>query len=244
MPQKDYDPSLRSIPIGVKLYPVFTQIASFDLFTLQDLDIDVEDPEIAFLLSAFVLGRPYWGAYMKENIKNNSSTLVTDILSMVKMKLLCSSVLPTYIEELGKGAVAISVLGGCISLDVNRCCSLAEDLTSTFLAVCLGVSEDRRWVYTAGPSEPVVSEAACLLLHDKKNRLYALNELVKYVRVGYINGGDCGELVFQILHMNAWVTALKQPIHNQPIRQTVSDFFLCHFRSVISTQVSENKRKM
>ena len=98
----------------------------------------------------------------------------------------------------------LAILGQRFALDVARghleSVKHVEEGISNHLRVCLSTTEDRMWLHSMYPSEPLLSSAAAFVLHkDPKALENCLNTLRKKIYGGMIEIGHGGELASLIL---------------------------------------------
>lgn len=72
---------------------------------------------------------------------------------------------------------------------------------SSFMRICISITDDRMWRFTSYPSEPILSSAAATVMHGGggTNIVRCLQVLNQKIRSGMINRGARGELVCRLL---------------------------------------------
>jgi hypothetical protein len=122
----------------------------------------------------------------------------------------------------------IAVLAPRLALTIGPYTLEASKLIANHLAILTRADNDRRFLQTVYPSEPVLAEASARLTHAN-GWANPLSALVHYVRAGIVEGGFNGGLVTKLVCLMAMDKALSQrPVpenrwqFSRPI--TVSDF--------------------
>ncbi|KAG9297278.1 hypothetical protein G9A89_009960 [Geosiphon pyriformis] len=130
-------------------------------------------------------------------------------MKLARQKLLGGGI--TAYDWLNKPTLAsgLAILSSRISLDVTAESRIASELVAGFMGICVHVSEDRHKLLAFYPSEPILAEAAALLMKDQNVLRKLLHFLLDALHTGYIEPGYRGELVARLLLMIAWDHATR-----------------------------------
>ncbi|KAG9286641.1 hypothetical protein G9A89_007768 [Geosiphon pyriformis] len=197
--------ALRCLPSGV--FAIFADTISnlADFAPLASLD-----PSARLYLNKnklfppfYFMGRPLWGAALRSAAKLN------ELMKLARQKLLGGGI--TVYDWLNKPTLAsgLAILSSRISLDVTAESRIASELVAGFMGICVHVSEDRHKLLAFYPSEPILAEAAALLMKDQNVLRKLLHFLLDALHTGYIEPGYRGELVVRLLLMIAWDHATR-----------------------------------
>ncbi|KAG1732293.1 hypothetical protein EDB19DRAFT_1912133 [Suillus lakei] len=183
-PQQVIHDSLRVAIGGDLLYQPYTYLG-WDQNADSLSDISANDVGKFHHIVGF--GRPLWKSLMyKENI-----------MKLAAHKL-CNSKRSDP-QDINK---ALAVLSQRFALEIcfghPNAISYLEKGVANHLRVCFSMTEDRSWVFTGYPSEPLLSCVAAILLHGV-NLTDALGVLKAQVDSGIVETGQSGELASRLL---------------------------------------------
>ena len=242
------DPSLRvpSLPEpGPHQFPPIFVFSSVDVYSrVLNKSMCISSPEeVADPERLLKFGRAGWySAYFHGNLSrkfrlpNSNHRSTTAILNTATSKLLCTSdlrlrdnpfnaSLPLTPANLIK---LIAVLAPRIALTIGPYTLEAPELIASHLAVLTRTDDERHFLRTVYPSEPILAEVSARLTHNH-GWAHPLSALVHYVQGGIVEAGFRGELITKIVCLMAMDEALKSiPIpenrwqYSQPT--TVSHF--------------------
>jgi len=99
---------------------------------------------------------------------------------------------------------ALAVLSQRFGLDVAfghpEVTAFLDEAVASHMRICLSVTPDRLWRNTSYPSEPVLSDAAASLLHERDNSVEeCLKVLNAKLRRGMIDKGQRGEILSRVI---------------------------------------------
>eukprot|EP01103_Thecamoeba_quadrilineata_P014980 TRINITY_DN459_c0_g1_i3.p1 TRINITY_DN459_c0_g1~~TRINITY_DN459_c0_g1_i3.p1 ORF type:complete len:806 (+),score=98.60 TRINITY_DN459_c0_g1_i3:47-2464(+) len=180
----ELDRSLRQT--GYKIRYPFISVSTIDLDFQSEQN--QTQPSLEFdLKRAFTYGRPLWRIYA-----NNMG----EGLSVARVKLIYSN--NKKIEALPQ---AIAVLAARVNI-VVPVGQLACTLVASYMATCVGVSQDRDYVFAQYISEPLLAEAAAKLWHEGDNLKTILDLYHQAILGSRVNlsssKGHRGEQIFPI----------------------------------------------
>ncbi|KAH7332884.1 hypothetical protein B0J17DRAFT_677966 [Rhizoctonia solani] len=231
-PPPSHYPSER-VTHGSQLIPPFTELP-FDIY--EDKVLDSLGPltlEKMCTTDAMVgFGRPLW--FAQHQIKPDQS-----FYEYVQDKLTANEA-PGYANDSVLAAIAVRV---GITFDGKKSCSTQSRLVESHLRVAYSVPQNRAFMHTGAPSEPVVAEAAGRYLNEGERKgIPSLGPEVISVLLesGLLARGERGELAGRILVTSAHDIALgsmngedepssDQPFYHRPI--PVLDFLCALFQS-------------
>ena len=237
------DSSLRvqSFPApGRHQFPPIFAFSSVDVYSrILNYPMCISSPEyVAEPERLLKFGRAGWySMYFHGNVFRKANLPQSDpILSTATSKLLCTSDLHRS-QEFFNARVSltpanliklIAVLAPRLALTIGPYALEASELIASHLAVLTRTDDERRFLRTVYPSEPILAEVSARLTHNYgwANPLYAL---VHYVQGGIVEAGFRGELITKIVCLMPMDKALSQiPVpenrwqYSQPI--PVSNF--------------------
>ena len=245
------DPSLRvpGLPErGQHQFPPIFVFSSVDVYSrvlnkpmCTSSPEEVADPE-----RLLKFGRAGWySAYFHGNLSRKFRLLTSNqrntaaILNTATSKLLCTpdirlrdnpfnAPLPLTPANLIK---LIAVLAPRIALTIGPYTLEAPELIASHLAVLTRTDEERHFLRTVYPSEPILAEVSARLTHTH-GWAHPLSALVHYVQGGIVEAGFRGELITKIICLMAMDEALKSiPIREnrwQYSQPTTVSHFLDH----------------
>jgi len=122
----------------------------------------------------------------------------------------------------------LAVLATRLALTVGPFTAEATRVVASHLAVLLSTDQDRHFLQTFYPSEPVLAEASAMITSEK-GWVFALKSLVHLLQNGIVDAGYRGELLSKVLCLMAVDDSKKEPdpdnsrwIHSRPAK--VRDF--------------------
>ena len=180
-PQKSQDPSLKTVKEeGLKLFDPIYVLAVTDVFSKKNDEAqtwdDLNRPEVYLKY-----GRPLWGSRLLEGKD------VEKVVTLAEVKLLADA-------RPNSEVATLSVLGPLVCLDVCPGTYLNSRLVSNHMRICVHVSERRDVIYSSTGMEPILAEAALILLQSG-DTVHHLSKLHACLRAGWVEGGFRGELV-------------------------------------------------
>jgi len=214
------DPSLRiqGLPAaGPRQFPPIFVFSSIDVYSRvlnQPMCIssseDVADPD-----RLLKFGRAGWYAtYFHANGLHNTDVVDTDtILRTAKSKLLAIS--DPAVNHVFEGPPAVNlikllaVLAPRLALTIGPYTLEASELIASHLAVLTRTDDERHFLRTVYPSEPILAEVSAGLTHEH-GWASPLSALVHYVKGGIVDAGFRGELITKIVCLMAMDRALSQ----------------------------------
>jgi hypothetical protein len=216
------DPSLRvprlPQPGPGQFRPIFV-FSSVDVYSrvLNDPNCISSPEAVADPERLLKFGRAGWySAYVQRNISRTAQS--RDSRSMIKLataKLLSSSDARPRPEEDPFDALSqahliklIATLAPRLALTIGPYTLEASELIASHLAV-LTRTDERHFLRTVYPSEPILAEASAQLTHTN-GWANPLKALVHYVRGGIVEAGFKGELITKIVCLMAMDRALSQ----------------------------------
>ena len=154
-----------------------------DLFDIFDRDCDSEPKED----HAFFLGRPLWKMQWQHRVNQDMKALVY----FARHKL--QGMEREGVEQ-SNGLLALFLCR--FGLRVNDS-NLAERMVASHLATLIGISVDRKILFTKYKSEPILAEASALATKSDSVRTQVLSEVEGRLSEGLLDfpKGDCGEMV-------------------------------------------------
>lgn len=165
------------------------------------MDVFAGDAAAASTLSAsldakslFTLGRPLWSAMMQAKGRFD------DVLGLARSKLLGG-------REPGDGGNEIGSLA-LLSYRINFYVvlhSLAEELVSGYLRYIVDMSDNRTFLRTLQPSEPILAHLSAREMHAHRDkRRDVIRTLYENTVKGTIHLGDIGEIVAALILLFAF----------------------------------------
>jgi hypothetical protein len=220
-PRRGVFPSLRlpSLPIfGRQQFPSIFVFSS----------VDVADPER-------LLRAGWYSVYFQGNVLRKAKLPSSDsILAIATAKLLSTSNLDHPFQQAHSPLTPanliklIAVLAPRLALTIGPYTLEASELIASHLAVLTRTDDQRHFLRTVYPSEPILAEVSAQLT-DTHGWANPLSALVHYIRGGIVGAGFKGELITKIVCLMAMDKALSQiPVpenqrqYSRPI--SVSDF--------------------
>ncbi|KAI9316581.1 hypothetical protein DFJ73DRAFT_929305 [Zopfochytrium polystomum] len=185
-PAAENDPSMRVVE-GQQMFPPLFMIGSIDVGLDsaygQSMDDALDEGRL------FCLGRPLWQSMLKEK----TSKFKRRVRTLAIVKLAGGSPNPEFDETF-----AIAVIRTRVPFVVLRS-HVATDLVASHMWWCLGIDDTRRHVVAGLPSEPVLAEAGACWTHIASYRDSIFQHFRKAVTAGFIDVGEGGETVAQLV---------------------------------------------
>ncbi|KAI0275350.1 hypothetical protein BC834DRAFT_45359 [Gloeopeniophorella convolvens] len=152
--------------------------------------------EVTSVESIAHMGRPLWGSLYD----SGSARVRKLVLDFAQAKLLCADYAwGSQLSESQKSAI----LSQRLPLDINgtRYTDQPTDVTreqvEQHMRICLEVSKDNKYMISAAPSEPILSEAASLIMRSDDPGFF-LPQALRAILGSYpINQGDRGGLLVE-----------------------------------------------
>jgi hypothetical protein len=189
------------------------QVATFDIFASQK---PVQSWNLAALQDWGLLlgyGRPAWKAMFEQGAKRERNPFdYQGLINLAQSKLLGGRSLgflqwPPPLEANLVRTIEIALLSRRGLVRIGKRSELAKSLVASCMAVCLDVSEDLESLFVESLSEPILSEAAALLILRYQLWPTLLRALVAAIQHGTVESGRLGELATWILFAIAWDAA-------------------------------------
>ncbi|KAI9336654.1 hypothetical protein DFJ73DRAFT_20226 [Zopfochytrium polystomum] len=185
-PAAENDPSMRVVK-GHQIFPPLFLIGSIDVGQAsaygQSMDDALDEGRL------FCLGRPLWQSMLKEK----TSKFKRRVRTLAIVKLAGGSPNPEFDETF-----AIAVIRTRVPFVVLRS-HVATDLVASHMWWCLGIDDTRQHVVAGLPSEPVLAEAGACWTHIASYRDSIFQYFRKAVTAGFIDVGEGGETVAQLV---------------------------------------------
>jgi hypothetical protein len=139
-------------------------------------------------------------------------------------------------------AVKIALLSRRALVRIRGQSELARTMVASCMGMCLGVSQDLNLLLVDSLSEPILSEAAALLIGEHKLWQQLLESLLASVQYGAVDSGSLGEVAAWILFAMAWDAAcIAKEGGSTPHTYTRSDVTLRDFlTALVGDQVAFN----
>lgn len=159
--------STKETPAPKLLFEPFFELKSFDAFAPALPAADADHAQLVQQLQPSVLyryGRCAWGAYL------DSGMSTEDLRNTAMRKLMCGAkTLGDLDRDKARRRFAeLAILASRLCLEVVPGRGAAAELIGGHMAVCVGISKDRNYVFQAYPSEPVLADAARCLWYERK----------------------------------------------------------------------------
>ena len=202
-PPHGYDASLKWNPPGkLKLLKSIFELDSFDVFGISEeegwsqLRAAAMTPESAELPGDLVyllsLGRPLWGALLQQPGGGAASVLGVADTKMFGGRMRTPGGAISTVEALALLSYRVNFYVGMPAL--------ADTLTTHYLRYIVGVDEDRTFMQTAQPTEPILAHSSAnVMRREPAIRLEVLRALYDSVVKGTIHLGDLGEIAATLL---------------------------------------------
>lgn len=184
-PPREHDPSKKFLRPGDLFAPIY-KIDSKDVFA-RDSGAESRSETTVGPVRLFSLGRPLWGAYLDagqgwQDVEQLASEKVCNRSNDTQVVALLSYRINFYVVD-------------------HR---LAEELTSGYLRYIVGISDDRKFLQTMQPSEPILAHISATEMKDRTNRLDVVKALYRNITHGTIHIGDIGEIVAALILLFAF----------------------------------------
>ncbi|CAG8701632.1 16676_t:CDS:2, partial [Dentiscutata erythropus] len=96
------------------------------------------------------------------------------------------------------------LVGLRLCIDIVPQSEYASDLVSSYMRLCLKISNDHKSIIISMPSEAVLAEASAQIMNDPEIGLIELiNTLTSVLKNGIVEGGYRGELIARLLLLKA-----------------------------------------
>ena len=92
--------------------------------------------------------------------------------------------------------VLLAVLAPRLALNTGPCVPEASEIIASHLAILMTIDEDRHFLRSAYPSEPIVAEASAQMT-KLKGWGQELRALYTNIQTGIVEGGFRGEVIIQ-----------------------------------------------
>ncbi|CAG8831877.1 11791_t:CDS:1, partial [Gigaspora margarita] len=105
----------------------------------------------------------------------------------------------------------LAIFGPRLCIDIVPQSRFASHLVAGYMHLCLNISDDREYVVTSMPTEPVLAEASARIMNDPTVRLAELiNQLSSALKKGVVEAGYRGELTARLLLLKAWDNCIQK----------------------------------
>ncbi|CAG8852198.1 13669_t:CDS:1, partial [Gigaspora margarita] len=105
----------------------------------------------------------------------------------------------------------LAIFGPRLCIDIVPQSKYASHLVAGYMHLCLNISDDREYVITSMPTEPVLAEASARIMNDPNVRLTELiNQLSSAHKKGVVEAGYRGELTARLLLLKAWDNCIQK----------------------------------
>ncbi|CAG8831448.1 30742_t:CDS:1, partial [Racocetra persica] len=166
-----------------------------------------EDPQ-----HFFQYGRPLWGALLMPS-SDTKGMEPERIIELAMDKLIGGQFFSVWRKNQIKMLDTLAILGPRLCVEIAPQSEYAPDLIANNMRLCIKVLEDRKYIVTAMPTEPVLAEASARIMNDPHISLTELiNKLSEALKKGVVEAGYRGELTARLLLLNAWDCCIKKKI--------------------------------
>ncbi|CAG8772474.1 11839_t:CDS:1, partial [Racocetra fulgida] len=208
------DPSKRVAEEGFILFEPF--------YLLDTVDMNVNFKKVMTLKESadpqhfFQYGRPLWGALLMPS-SDTKGMESEHIIELAMDKLIGGKFFSVWKKDLKDSQKKIdiletlAILGPRLCIEVAPQSGYAPDLIANNMRLCINILEDRKYVVTSMPTEPVLAEASARIMNDPHVSLTELiNQLSEALKKGVVEAGYRGELTARLLLLNAWDCCIKK----------------------------------
>lgn len=222
------DPSMRvpDLPApGKNQFPPLFIFSSVDVFSrvLNNITCLSNPAEVADPDRLLKFGRAGWystyfygkTAHNGDKFESNSDE-TTAVLNLATSKLICEPYIlrannpfnATFPLSRSNLIKLLAILGPRLALTIGPYTAESSELIASHLAVLTRTDNERHFLRTVYPSEPVVAEVSARLTHAY-GWTHPLSALVHYVKGGIVCAGFRGELITKIVCLMAMDDALS-----------------------------------
>jgi hypothetical protein len=197
---------------GTRQFEPIYVFESIDIFSVDSQDVctsSLSDVSNEDRLLRF--GRAGWYALAKQSLPIHHA----GVRNFVQQKLLCCD--PGKFGEIFRSRTFMSqhqldqllaVLASRLALTIGPSTRESSDLVASHLAIPTSIDEDRHFIRTAYPSEPVLAEASAKLTGEY-GWFQPIRALSHFIRSGIVEAGFRGELLTKLICLMAMDRALK-----------------------------------
>ena len=145
----------------------------------------------------------------------SKAEVMLTIINFARAKLLCQPILDVGANDVGKSArTAVVDVRLMLDYEPRREAShqLQADLVASHMRICYSVPQNREYMRSGYPSEPILAEAAAqqMCTFRKHDRSAILHILRDNMDSGLLDRGERGELVGRELLMSAYDRAIER----------------------------------
>ena len=117
-----------------------------------------------------IYGRPAFKAFFAA-LKSSTMQISIPEAAQKLLEILCVKIVCGTMAEFTSNAgnmsdACLAIVAVRTSISVAASCKVASTLTATHMRLCVGVSDDRKSVYTYQYAEPCLAYAAMILTHS------------------------------------------------------------------------------
>ncbi|CAG8854769.1 20013_t:CDS:1, partial [Gigaspora margarita] len=187
------DPSKRVAEEGFILFEPF--------YLLDTVDMNVNFKKVMTLKESadphhfFQYGRPLWGALLMPS-SDTKGMESEHIIELAMDKLIGGKFFSVWKKDLKDSQKKIDILETLAILGPRLCIEIAPqsgyapDLIANNMRLCINILEDRKYVVTSMPTEPVLAEASARIMNDPYVSLTELiNQLSEALKKGVVEAG-------------------------------------------------------
>ncbi|KAF8573296.1 hypothetical protein K439DRAFT_1375811, partial [Ramaria rubella] len=158
-------------------------------------------------------GRPLFWTLIKGAGHHRKGELLEDLIKLVRAKLICAHNIDSSHTELTPAA-RLAVVDVRLMLDYEprrETFHREAELVASHMRIVYSIPQNRAYLRSGYPSEPIVSEAAAQQLHSFRQRApFPLMDILKEnIQSGLLDRGQRGELVARALVMSAYDRAVE-----------------------------------
>ncbi|CAG8766589.1 4721_t:CDS:1, partial [Racocetra fulgida] len=205
-PASKHDQSPRVATGRAELFKPFYLIDTVDINVDHKKASTLKDSECP--QSFFMYGRPLWSSLTLSPFDNVKGFEPHDIINLAMEKLVGGMAYTWWKKEYKNkisSVESLAILGPRLCIDIVPQSEYASDLVSSYMRLCLKISDDRKSIITSMPTEPVLAEASAQIMNDPDiNLIELINSLTSALKNGAVEGGYRGELVARLLLLKAW----------------------------------------
>jgi hypothetical protein len=201
-----------ALPACLPTTMIVLQVASFDVFS-QPLAVEAWNlQELQRWERLITYGRPGWMALWKVNAKKNKNPYSPEkLLLLAKRKLTAgienSTWALTNAEDRLVRTIKLTLLSRRALIRIGYHSQEARSMVASCMGICTGVSRDLKLIRVQSVSEPILSEAAALLINQHKLWPSLIDTLIHGVQNGFVSSGTAGEIAAWIILSIAWDAA-------------------------------------
>ncbi|CAG8805753.1 15781_t:CDS:2, partial [Gigaspora margarita] len=205
------DPSLTVAEGGSQLFEPF--------YLLDTVDMNVNFKKVMTLKESedpqhfFQYGRPLWGALLSP--PNETKGMKPEhIVELAMDKLIGGENFSIWRKKIQNkiGILeTLAILGPRLCIEIVPQSRVASSLVANNLRLCINILEDREYVVTSMPTEPLLAEASARIMNDPYiSPIELINQLSSALKKGIVEAGYRGELTARLLLLNAWDRCIKK----------------------------------